>query len=183
MPANDREPNGRSSRRAASKNERAEQLEHQTVNVAVSRRVRHLGIVSDNARDPRWGYLLGRLCLDKAVTEQQHEAGLRYAADMARYYGLTGVPFPSARAQDLFAIRSDGDEPQGKGRAAQSARKRMVELRDVLLATGDIATGRRVLTIVDLVCVHNPENLRTLDQANGLWLRQGLNRLARFYHV
>ena len=168
-------------------------MEHQTIETAVARRVRHLGIVDtkdengrlvvavDNARDPRWGYLLGRLYLDKAIEESQHDAGLKYANDMARYYGLTGVPFPSARAQDLFAIRSDGDEPQGKGRAAQSARKRMVELRDVLLATGDIATGRRVLAIVDLVCVHNPENLRTLDQANGLWLRQGLNRLAKFY--
>lgn len=119
--------------------------------------------------------------MDGNVTESQHEAGVRYSQDMARYYGLTGVPFPSARAQDLFAIKSAGDEPEGKGKAAASARNRMVELRNLLLSSGDINTGRRVLHTVNVVCVEDIDELRTLNEAMKAWLKRGLNALARHY--
>lgn len=181
LPANDREPNGKPSRRTASIEEREHAVQMQNMSVVADRRIRHLGIVSEVSRDPRWGYLLGRMFMDGNVTESQHEAGVRYAQDMARYYGLTGVPFPSARAQDLFAIKSAGDEPEGKGKAALAARNRMVELRNLLLSSGDINTGRRVLHTVNVVCVEDIDELRTLNEAMKAWLKRGLNALAKFY--
>lgn len=182
-----REPNGRPSRRKA----RATELEQQIKHVAVSRRIRHLGLIDNReetaekqAEDPRHGYLLGRMLIDKSINEAQHQAGLKYAEDMARYYGLTGVAFPSARAQDLFAVRSTGGEDsQGKAEAARSARDKMVKLRAVLLGTGDIDTGRRIDHTVRMVCVEDADHLRTLNPPMQAWLVRGLNRLAAFYGV
>src|SRR5690349_4022395 len=45
------------------------------------------------------GYTLGRMFLDGRITECEREAGDEYATQMVRYYGLTGISFPSARAQ------------------------------------------------------------------------------------
>jgi len=180
LPANSntREPNGRLSRR----NERTELLEHEMISTVAATRVRHLNLVSvEQAANPRYGYLLGRIRMDGKITEDQHDTGQRYSEDMARYYGLTGVPFPSAKAQNMFAIRSDGDEPAGKGEAAKKARARMVELRSLLLATGDINTGRRVIHTVNAVCVEDLDHLRDLNPAMLAWLKAGLNALARFY--
>lgn len=184
-----REPNGRPSRRKA----RATELEQQIKHVAVSRRIRHLGLIdkkiegkmttaAEQAADPRHGYLLGRMLMDKTITDAQHEAGLKYADDMARYFGLTGVAFPSARAQDLFAVRSTGGEDsQSKGDAARAARDKMVKLRSVLLGTSDIDTGRRIDHTVRMVCVEDVDHLRTLNPPMKAWLVRGLNALAKFY--
>lgn len=187
--SNTREPNGQLSRRKASKAARASELEQQIKHVAVSRRVRHLGLVDNKeetaekqAEDPRHGYLLGRMLLDKSITEAQHEAGLKYAEDVARYYGLTGVQFPSARAQNLFAVRSTGGEDsEAKGEAARKARDKAKALQALLLGTGDIDTGRRVEHTVKAVCIEDIDHLRTLNPAMKAWLVRGLNKLADFY--
>jgi hypothetical protein len=101
---------------------------------------------------------------------------------MAAYFGLTGVPFPSAKAQNMFAVRgSSGDDDEERGKRAAKARRRMVELRDLLLACGDINTGRRVLHTVNAVCVEDIDHLRTLNSPMKAWLVSGLNSLSRFY--
>lgn len=182
-----REPNGRPSRRKA----RSSELEQQIKHVAVSRRIRQFGLVDNKvetaekqAEDPRHGYLLGRMFMDGTINAGQHEAGMKYAEDMARYFGLTGVAFPSARAQDLFAVRSTGGEDsQSKADAARTARHKMVKLRSVLLGTGDIDTGRRIDHTVRMVCVEDIDHLRTLNPPMKAWLVRGLNALAKFYEV
>jgi hypothetical protein len=182
-----REPNGRPSRRKA----RALELEQQIKHVAVSRRIRQFGLVDNKvetaekqAEDPRHGYLLGRMFMDGTINAGQHEAGMKYAEDMARYFGLTGVAFPSARAQDLFAVRSTGGEDsQSKADAARTARYKMVKLREVLLGTADIDTGRRIDHTVRMVCVEDIDHLRTLNPPMKAWLVRGLNALAKFYEV
>ncbi|MRX31903.1 hypothetical protein [Aminobacter sp. MDW-2] len=170
-------------------------MEQQIKHVAVSRRIRHLGLVdkkiegkmttaAEQAADPRHGYLLGRMLMDGTINAGQHEAGMKYAEDMARYFGLTGVAFPSARAQDLFAVRSTGGEDsQSKADAARTARHKMVKLREVLLGTGDIDTGRRIDHTVRMVCVEDIDHLRTLNAPMKAWLVRGLNALAKFYEV
>jgi hypothetical protein len=186
--------NGRRSRRQSNQNARREQLEHEIISTVAATRIRHLGIVDapdengklvkaeTRAIDPRYGYLLGRLCMDHTITEEQYDAGNRYSEDMSRYYGLTGVPFPSAKAQNMFAIRSpDSGEPEGRGDAAKKARAKMIELRDVLLRVGDINTGRRVVHTVNEVCLVDSEHLRDLNSPMRAWLKAGLNALARFY--
>lgn len=182
---NTREPNGRPSRRQL-RTEVVEQEEaRMNMDTVVKTRARHLHLVGKDAivqaANPRYGYLLGRIRMDGHITEDQFDAGQRYSEDMSRYYGLTGVPFPSAKAQNLFAIKSDGGEPEGKAEAARKARAKMVELRDVLLRCGDINTGRRVIHTVNAVCVEDLENLRNLNPPMLAWLKRGLNALAVFY--
>jgi hypothetical protein len=57
----------------------------------------------------------------------------------------------------------------------------MVELRDLLLACGDISTGRRVLHTVNCVCIEDIDHLRTLNGPMRAWLVRGLNALYRHY--
>lgn len=159
------------------------------MDVAVSRRIRHMGLVDKGAetalkqaQDPRRGYVLGNLYLDGKITEGQHDAGIRYGEDMARYYGLTGVRFPSARAQNLFAVRGDGgDVSENHAQMAKEARQRMTSLRAALLATGDINTARRVLHTVQAICVEDIEQARGWPEHMIALLRNGLNKLGKFY--
>jgi hypothetical protein len=57
----------------------------------------------------------------------------------------------------------------------------MVKLRDLLLACGDINTGRKVLHTVNAVCVEDIDHLRTLNGAMRAWLVAGLNALHKIY--
>lgn len=158
---------------------------------AIDRRIRHYGIHGTKdttaqilAGDPTWGYLLGRLLKDGVINKAQHDAGNRYSEDMAAYFGLTGVPFPSAKAQNMFAVRgSAGDDDGERGERAAKARAKMVKLRDLLLACGDINTGRRVLHTVNCVCVEDIDHLRTLNSPMKAWLVRGLNALGRHYET
>ncbi len=195
LPANTntREPNGRLSRR----NERTELLEHEMISTVAATRVRHLHLVGPDAMakaaDERYGYLLGRIRMDGKITDEQHAAGRRYAEDMARYYGLTGVPFPSAKSSYLFSVKPWEDPVDAHSRrtvaqtseertdAARKAVVRRDKLRDILLATGDINTGRRVIHTVNAVCVEDLDHLRDLNPPMLAWLKAGLNTLVKFY--
>lgn len=147
--------------------------------------MRHYGIKDiKQAADPRYGYVLGRMLMDGTVNEVQHEAGIRYAEDCARYYGLTGIPFPSARAQNLFAVHSTSDEvSQSRADRAKDARDKVQKLQALLLKCGDINTGRRIQQTVKLICVEDVEERRYLPPNMALWLKQGLNKLAEHYLV
>lgn len=180
---NDREPNGQLSRRR-------EASEGRAMDVAVQTRIRHLGLVDNKvetaerqAVDPRRGYVLGLLLLDRKITKPQHDAGVRYAEDMARYYGLSGVPFPSVRAQNLFAVRGEAGESDARILAAQAARQTMKSLQKALLATGDIDTGRRVEHTVKSVCLLDLPESRGWPEHMASWLVRGLNSLAKFYQI
>ena len=192
LPANmnTREPNGRPSRR----NERTELLEHEMISTVAATRVRHLNLVSmEQATNPRYGYLLGRIRMDGQISEDQHDAGQRYSEDMARYYGLTGVPFPSPKSAFLFSVkpweeradkqslRTTASTQEERSEDAKRARARMIELRQLLLSTGDINTGRRVVHTVNSVCVEDLDHLRNLNPPMLAWLKAGLNALAWFY--
>lgn len=187
LPANEnsREPNGRLSRR----HDRLQVVDAEevrdTIETAARTRMRHFNLKTvEAATDPRQGYVLGRMLLDGTVNQRQHDAGCRYAEDMARYYGLTGVPFPSAHAQNLFAVRSTGGEDsEARAERAREARKRMTALRSVLLACGDINTGRRVEHTVKLICVEDIAERRHLNPPMKAWLVYGLNALAHEYGI
>jgi hypothetical protein len=182
LPATDREPNGQPSRRIASTTNRSQE---NIMNVAIARRIREHEfetrkdgkpgkiLTIQQAIDPKRGYALGLLNLDGKITTQQHDIGLKVAKDMARYYGLTGVPFPSARAQTLFSVHSDGEDSDARGQAARRARDKMVAIRACLLSVGDIDTGRRVYRTVMSVAVEDmPATAHMLDN-----LRRGLNKV------
>lgn len=165
------------------------------MDVAVERRIRHLNLrdikhkggkvetARSQALDPRRGYALGNLLLDGRLTSDQHEAGEQFAQDMSRFYGLTGVQFPSARAQNIFAVRGDSGEPEGRQEAAAKARSKAMKLRDILLKVGDIDTGRRVYRAVCGATVEDTEQARTWPEPMLTLLRRGLNKLAEHYVI
>lgn len=145
----------------------------------------------EQAKDPRYGYVLGVLYMRGAVTDGQHEAGKRYAEDMARYFGLCGYPFPSARAQNLFAIRGGNGEGPDRTDEAVAAREKAQKLRDVVLlgknvGTGkcayDIGTGRKVAHVVNMICLQDSREVALTGYMVSL-LKRGLNALAKFYVV
>lgn len=194
LPQTERELNGRKSRRQASVQKFNQDTEISNLSIAVDRRVREYGLkdirlksgkvltAGKQAADPRWGYALGILYLGGRITEGQHDVGLRYAEEMARYYGLTGVPFPSARAQNIFAVHGDdGEVPERRAMAARAARHRMDKLRATLLSVGNIDMGRRVWHSVMEVAVMDNQASRVWPEHMIDFLRRGLNKLSDFY--
>lgn len=140
--------------------------------MAMEARARIHGI-EDNT--PLAGYVLGRLFLDKKINDEQRKAGDEFAEAMGRYYRLTGVPFPSARAQSIGNVRgSDGDTTESQDTAARRASNTMMHLTGVLLKCKD---GPQVKTTVFNTCIMDYDVLRTMPESQLEWLRRGLNAL------
>lgn len=152
------------------------------MNVAIERRARQLDIPEDDAADPRYGYFLGVLLLKGRITNTQHQAGILYGEDMSRFYGLTGVPFPSARAQDLFAVHGQSGEDESRIERARKARATADKLQAILLGVGNIDNGRRVESTVKNVCLLDLEEARNWPAHMLGYLKQGLNVLARKHY-
>lgn len=151
--------------------------------VALEARMRiHLG-VNDNGDEAArkqadstfMGYTLGRIYLDGKITEGQRKAGDEFAEVMGRYYSLTGIPFPSARAQSLFSVKGhDGDVSESMANRARRASNKMMELQGVLLQCSDGPQVRQ--TIVNLV-VMDHEAMRLMPPLQMRWAKRGLERL------
>jgi len=183
LPVEPRQANGRKSRRIASQQAHDANTERDAMNTAVQARIRHNDIRGKSAEvvalDPRFGFELGRLLIFGKITRDQFDAGQRYSEDMARYYGLSGVAFPSARAQNLFAVAGEAGESEDRAERAAKATAKAKRLHGLLLAIGGIQEGRDTLRIVQAVCVSD-EPLGKSERALFL-LRRGLNRLAKYY--
>lgn len=176
---------------------RTAMTEAEARSVVIDRRIREGQIVpfkakdgrrvtaEEQAADPRRGYTLGLMVLDHTITDRQHDAGVRFAEDMARYYGLTGIKFPSARAQNLFAIRGDnnGEDSYRRAEKSRDASKLAGRLRDILLGTGNIDEGRRVVhSVTEVAVLDNPQARKWPDHML-MFIRKGLNRLADHYAI
>lgn len=152
--------------------------EQDAMSVAIVARGKIHGLNENNALA---GYTLGRIFLDGKISQHHLEAGNEYAEDMARYYRLTGIPFPSARAQSVGGVRgSDGEVSQSRADAARRASNRMMELEGVLLRCDD---GPQVKTTVRNVCLLDIETLRLMPEQQLLWLRRGLEALHVAKHL
>jgi hypothetical protein len=150
------------------------ETEKETKSVAIEARRRIHG-KDINAESPFAGYVLGRLFLDGQITEEQREAGDEYAEIMMRYYRAVGVPFPSARAQDLFSVRGhDGEVTESIADRARKASNKMMEMMRILLSCDD---GPQVRQTVHNVCVMDYDHLRGMPQQQVLWLRRGLSAI------
>lgn len=170
----DRHPCGKIKREWSNDNKAREEheTEKETIAVAVAAREKMHGV--DGASQLS-GYVLGRLFLDKKINDEQRKAGDEFAEAMGRYYRLTGVPFPSARAQSICGIRgSDGDVSESLAAAARRASNTMMHLTGVLLKCKD---GPQVRQTVINVCVMDYDNMRTMPEHQLGWLRTGLNAL------
>lgn len=170
----DRYPCGKIKREWSNDNQEREkqETEKEAVSVVMEARKRIHGI-EDNTHLA--GYVLGRIFLDKRITEEQRKAGDEFAEVMCRYYRLTGVSFPSARAQSIGGVRgSDGEVSESLAAAARRARNTMEHMIGVLSKCRD---GMQVKTTVFNTCVMDYDILRTMPEEQMDWLRRGLNAL------
>lgn len=129
-----------------------EETERQAMETATIARMRHTGLPEEMAKKQEAGTVLGLLHFDRRISDWEYKVGKRYAQAMCAYYALTGVSFPSPRAQDLFAVHGyDGDETQSRAARARAATNRMMELDGALLRS--CGQGRMVKTKTFEVCV------------------------------
>lgn len=136
-----------------------------------------LSNVHNLAYDPSGlaGYTLGRIHIDGNITKPELEAGNWYAGEMSRYYGLTGIAFPSARAQNLFSIQGhDGEVSDTRAQKARKASEKFMRLCTVL---GDMPDGPQVRTTVYNVCFLDMDNLRMMPNHQMGMLKRGLKAL------
>lgn len=155
------------------------ETEREAMSTAVEARKNHNGWTGkgadERAKNPRAGYLLGVLWLEGKISEEQLEAGDEFALAIARYYRLTGIPFPSARAQSLFTIKGHGGDVTEEAAArARAASNLMMALRGVLLRLPD---GPQVNSTVWSVAVLDLDHLRDMPPQQVVWLRRGLEAL------
>lgn len=121
------------------------------------------------------GYTLGRMRIDRRITQAEREAGDWYAMHMANYYGTLGMGFPSAKAQDLFAVRGhDGEESKTIQQRARDAANMFMNLDKVLRDNED---GPQVKTTVFNVCFLDMDNLRMMPEFQLSLLKRGLRSL------
>ncbi len=168
-----REPNGRVTRSL-----RKTETEKEARAVVIEARMRVYGGSESDCAKEEFGSVLGRLFLAKAIKKHQYEAGKQLSADYDRYYSLTGIPHPSAKAQDISRVRGLGrDADPSKARAA-SNRVMMIEQQ---LGSVDVQGGP-VTSVCKRVCI--------LDDGTGMefghmvkYLATGLEALADYYGV
>jgi hypothetical protein len=155
------------------------ETQKETLSVVITARKRMNGW-NDNtpdatARDARAGYVLGVMCIDGKISSEQLEIGNEYALAISRYHSLTGIPFPSARAQSLFSIKGhDGEVSAALADRARNASNLMMRLQGALLQCVD---GPQVRQTVNNVTVMSYEHLRTMPPQQLVWLKRGLNAL------
>lgn len=82
-----REPNGRA--------QRANQAEKEADILSVALKQPHRAAFGDKARDPKAGYVFGRLSLTKAIRPEQYEAGEKWTRLFVRHAKIMGIPMPS----------------------------------------------------------------------------------------
>ncbi|MGR9130789.1 hypothetical protein [Rhizobium leguminosarum] len=133
-------------------------------------------VTDETVKSPFAGYTLGRIFLDGRITEDQRKAGDEYAEIISRYHKLTGIPFPSARAQSLFSVKGhDGEQSESVTTKARNASNAMMEVIGILLRCDD---GPQVRALVHNLTVMDYEHLRGMGEQQMLWLRRGLSALA-----
>ncbi|MEN5250004.1 hypothetical protein [Brucella pseudintermedia] len=178
LPVAEREPNGRKSRRKSAVMRRTHETEAEVKMVVISARMR-AGMTKAIAERPEAGSVLGRLHIlfPEKITYAHYQAGIRYGEDYSRYYALSGIPYPSARAHDMTRIHGMGvDKPE----AAREARDRVTEIGKAICDVDQ--SGRPVASVMRRVCI--------LDKDDGMhlphmikFLATGLAALVDFYGI
>lgn len=168
----EREPNGRPVRSL-----RRAETEAETRSVAIEARMRVYGAPESECQRPEYGSALGRLYLTGHINKLHKEAGDRVAEDFSKYYGLTGIQHPSAKAQDISRVRGLGGEVSYE--AARAASNRVMLLEKMLAEiNGD---GRAIASVVKRICVMDDES--HMSEVMLKHLATGLSRMVQYYGI
>lgn len=152
------------------------ETEREVKSIVMEARARvHLLKAAPNMVEVYGGYTAGRMYLDGNISEEQLKAGNEYAQVAYRYCLATGIPFPSARAQELGRVTGhSGEESDTAQRRATRAANDMMRLIGILQACQE---GPRVKQTIHNLFVMDEEALRLMPEQQMLWLRRGLNEL------
>lgn len=142
----------------------------------IDARMRIYHVSGDEAMNPLRGYALGRLHLDRknGITAEHLEAGNKMAEDFARYYRLTGIPFPSARAQNV--LRLGGEGAPVNPIEARSAANKVMALEGVL--GGADEQGRPVTSVIKRLILADED---IVMPHMVVFARRGLDALVKYY--
>jgi hypothetical protein len=157
------------------------ETQKEVMSVAIEARRRVDGwsekVTDETVKSPFAGYTLGRMFLDGRITEDQRKAGDEYAEIISRYHKLTGIPFPSARAQSLFSVKGhDGEQSESHTTKARRASNAMMEAIGILLRLED---GPQIRALIHNLVVMDYEHLRGMGEQQLLWVKRGLNAFAK----
>lgn len=126
--------------------------------------------------DPEWGSELGRLFLERVLTEVMYAAGKRWREEAAIYRRAIGVfPVRTASLERSRSMPADPDSEEGQKQAGRetSAAERFFEAHAVLVAAGMGAENA-----VRRLCEDDEALAGLYDLKNA---RVGLARLAEHY--
>lgn len=157
---------------------RADDADKAAKTTAIEARIRVLGLSEADCERPEAGSVLGRLYLDtrNKVSKAQYEAGLRMGHDFARYYALTGIPFPSVSAIDLNRVHGIGRDPSP---AAVRAAANAVMAIEATLGMAD-ESGRPILSVCKAVCIRD----EPIYHGHMIeFLKRGLRSLVEHYGI
>lgn len=120
------------------------------------------------------GFTLGRLHLDRKITEPELEAGIWFAEWDARYRAAVGLKPANVQAQNLLKVKGyEGEETETMQQRATKASNMMMKMDGIL-----VRAGVGVKQTVRNVCVEDIEELRLMGSAQLRLLKTGLLALA-----
>jgi hypothetical protein len=175
------DPTKRPSRAKSATEDRERETEREVMEVAVTARAKHTRLAEPLAKQPFAGSVLGLMHFDRHFSDNQYEAGKRYAEDAARYYSAVGIPFPAARAFDMFSIRGhDGEVSEDRAKAAREASNKIMAIERVLLC---LDGGPLVKRKTFEVCVLDDHSAREWTGFTISYVRRGLAALVDYYGI
>ena len=75
-----------------------QETERDAMATALAARQRHYGVTAAQARDARFGSSLGRLNMQELISDQQYDAGVRFARLYYAHHVLSGLPTPTPQS-------------------------------------------------------------------------------------
>lgn len=154
-----------------------EETEREAKSTAMEARERVHGLVRVDPKlvNQYGGYTAGRMMIDGKISLAQLEAGNQYAAAAYRHCLATGLPFPSARAQELGRVTGySGEESETARQRAERSSKEMMRLVRILQSCED---GHQVKQTVNNLFIMDYEYMRSMHNDQLAWLIRGLNEL------
>lgn len=132
-------------------------------------------------RDSEWGTELGRLYLERIITEEMYAAGKRWTEEASQYHASIGI-FPIRTAQLQLGRGgkdADPDSAEGKKQASREANgaERFFEAHAVLVGAGPVASmAVRRLCEENQSLAGSKERIAARDGLSSLVAHYGLTR-------
>ena len=164
-----------------------QETERDAMATALEARQRHYGVTAAQARDARFGSSLGRLNLMEMISEQQFDAGVRFARLYFAHNVILGLPTPTPQSVSGLMIYVGMIEDYGSTEADDDY---VLKLRKQFNAATDMldqcdrdhrmSTGRKPsLLLYRVVCADEDTTLWAQSDLGNL--RIALNYLARVF--